>query len=80
MVRLVPIFPLRLDNPNIKELLEKSDDDGEPLEKYWWKRRRFWKRPYFCTKFDPLNDFLKTTSSYDFKADEFRNMRAFEFF
>ena len=40
----------------------------------------FYKGPNFCTKFDPINDFFKRRTSYYFKALEFRNLQAFEFF
>ena len=33
----------------------------------------------FCTKFDPINDFVKQRVSYHFTALEFSNLQAFEF-
>ena len=44
------------------------------------KRRPFSKGADFCTKFVSLNDFFKRRASYHFKAYEFRNLNAFEFF
>jgi len=34
----------------------------------------------FCTKFDPLHNFFKRRASYHFKAYEFRNLQASDFF
>ena len=35
--------------------------------------------PKFCTKFDAINDFFKRRAPDHFKAQEFRNLQAFEF-
>ena len=43
-------------------------------------RRFLYKGSNFCTQFHRLNNFFKRRSSYHYKAEEFRNMHAFEFF
>jgi len=40
----------------------------------------FYKGPNFCTKFDPLNDFSIRRSLYHLKAEECKNLQAFEYF
>ena len=39
--------------------------------------RRFFNGQDLRTKFNRLNDFFKRRASYHFKAQEFRNLRAF---
>ena len=39
----------------------------------------FQKGPNFCTKFEPLKDFLVRQASYHFKAQEYKNLQAFDF-
>ena len=42
--------------------------------------RHFYWTPDFCTKFEPREEFSVRRSSYHFKAQKFRNLRAFDFF
>ena len=52
----------------------------EKFKKNISERRRFLKGPNLCTKFDSLNYLFKRRASYYFKAWEFINLQAFEFF
>jgi len=60
--------------------VEYIDNSPETLQRNAEKTPFFWKAPNLCTKFDPLNNFFKRRALYYFKAWEFRNMQAFEYF